>query len=32
VVEVAQLLQPQSRLQDPQIMRRIEAVSAKVAA
>jgi hypothetical protein len=32
VVEVAQLLQPQSRLQDPQIMRRIEAVSTKAAA
>jgi 2-polyprenyl-6-methoxyphenol hydroxylase-like FAD-dependent oxidoreductase len=31
-VEVAQLLQPQCRLQDPDIMRRIEAVSAKVAA
>jgi 2-polyprenyl-6-methoxyphenol hydroxylase-like FAD-dependent oxidoreductase len=32
VMEVAQLLQPQSRLQDPQIMRRIEAPSTKVAA
>jgi 2-polyprenyl-6-methoxyphenol hydroxylase-like FAD-dependent oxidoreductase len=32
VVEVAQLLQPQSRLQNPQIMRRIEAVSTKAAA
>jgi len=32
VMEVAQLLQPQSRLQDPQIMRRIEAASTKAAA
>jgi len=32
LIEVAQLLQPQSRLQEPQIMRRIEAASTKVAA
>ena len=32
MMEVAQLLQPQSRLQEPQIMRRIEAVSTKAAA
>jgi hypothetical protein len=32
MMEVAQLLQPQSRLQEPQIMRRIEAVSVKAAA
>jgi 2-polyprenyl-6-methoxyphenol hydroxylase-like FAD-dependent oxidoreductase len=32
MMEVAQLLQPQSRLQEPQIMRRIEAASTKAAA
>src|SRR6516225_7216266 len=32
IIEVAQLLQPQSLLQEPNIMRRIEAVSAKAAA
>lgn len=32
MMEVAQLLQPQSRLQEPQIMRRIEALSVKGAA
>jgi hypothetical protein len=32
MTEVAQLLQPSSRLQEPDIMRRIEAVSAKAAA
>jgi len=32
MMEVGQLLQPQSRLQEPDIMRRIEAVSTKVAA
>jgi 2-polyprenyl-6-methoxyphenol hydroxylase-like FAD-dependent oxidoreductase len=32
MMEIAQLLQPQSRLQEPQIMRRIEAVSVKAAA
>ena len=32
IMEVAQLLQPQSRLQEPQIMRRIEAASTKAAA
>jgi len=31
-MEVAQLLQPQSRLQEPQIMRRIEKASMKMAA
>jgi hypothetical protein len=31
-VEVAQLLQPRSRLQEPEIMRRIDAVSTKTAA
>ena len=32
MMEVGQLLQPQSLLQEPNIMRRIEAVSAKAAA
>lgn len=32
MMEVAQLLQPQSRLKEPQIMRRIEALSVKAAA
>jgi len=32
LMEVAQLLQPQSRLQEPQIMRRIEKASMKMAA
>jgi 2-polyprenyl-6-methoxyphenol hydroxylase-like FAD-dependent oxidoreductase len=32
MMEVAQLLQPQSRLQEPQIMRQIEAASTKAAA
>jgi hypothetical protein len=32
MMEVAQLLQPHTRLQEPDIMRRIEAVPAKAAA
>jgi hypothetical protein len=32
MMEVAQLLQPQSRLQEPQIMRRIKAASTKAVA
>jgi hypothetical protein len=32
MMEVAQLLQPHTRLQEPDIMRRIEAVSLKAAA
>jgi hypothetical protein len=32
MMEVAQLLQPFSRLQEPDILRRVEAVTAKAAA